>query len=833
MTNRSRSREANNVMNLRQRDGGILRRRLTSDKPPEDIAIRFLQKLRYHGPWVLSAIVPDDTITTFTAKTPEEVREFVKKYNGKRNLYYTVNLVRRAMDSKPKKTDIAAVEYLHADFDPRDDERPEQAKQRYQENLAKHGLQPTMLVNSGNGFNALWRLSAQIPPDRFAEVEACNLALVKALGGPPGTQNVDRILRLPGTMNLPTERKRKAGRGKCHTGIVALNDLTYTLDQFLQNAVPVRRRLRETTPKGTSPSASSHSPDEKRLHEARLPPKLLHLVRSGIESPHRSDQFFRAVAWLKRLGWHVEAISTLLGRYPDGIAAKYAGRLSTEVERAFGKADDDKADKADGKDEDGGKQTDVLIALAQDADLFHTDDAVAFASIEVDGHWETWPVRSSGLRLWLLHRYYRKTKGAPNREAMNGAVGVLESRARFDGQCHQVHVRTAGHDGRIYIDLCDDKWRAVEIDTRGWRLVDRPPVRFTRGRGMLPLPQPVEGGTVHDLRRFLNIKNDSDFVLVISWLIATLRDHGPYPILTIRGEEGTGKSTLVRCLRALVDPNKVGLRALPREERDLYIAAGNGYVLAFDNVSALSPWLSDALCRLATGGGFATRALYTDQDEVLIVATRAAILNGIEDFVARSDLADRCIFIQLRPIAAGDRRAEAELNAEFEAKRPAILGALLDAMVHGLRQLPTIRLENPPRMADFAKWAMACEDAMFETGAFTDAYRRNRRAAVADVIDADPVADAVRRFMSTRSEWTGRAAALAEALEKLVGEKVAKSKAWPDNPRALRARLQRVQSPLRKIGAVITFVPGGRRNIIRISGTAPRPAPTARDVQRG
>jgi hypothetical protein len=209
---------------------------------------------------------------------------------------------------------------------------------------------------------------------------------------------------------------------------------------------------------------------------------------------------------------------------------------------------------------------------------------------------------------------------------------------------------------------------------------------------------------------------------------------------------------------------------------------------------------------------------------VLIDATRALILNGIEDFVARPDLADRTVFINLTPIANRERRVEAELHAAFEAKRPAILGALLDAVAHGLRSLPNIELDTLPRMADFAKWATACEGAMFAPGSFEEAYRRNRKAAVVDVIEADMVANAVRTFMRTKEEWSGTAAALGEALEHVVGEKHAKSKAWPDNPRGLRARLQRAQAPLRKIGIVVMFDPTSRKHAIRITNANPAPA---------
>lgn len=464
----------------------------------------------------------------------------------------------------------------------------------------------------------------------------------------------------------------------------------------------------------------------------------------------------------------------------------------------------------------GPTQVEAVLALAADAILFHTDEKMAFAEIEVDDHVEIWPVRSSTFRHWLHHRYFKKTRSAPNREAMTTALSTLEAQALFEGECQRVYTRTASRKGLIYVDLCDERWRAVEIDERGWRVVNTPPVRFIRARGMLPLPTPVRGGSVHDLRHFINIKSDDDFVLLVSWMVAALRDRGPYPILVVRGEEGTGKSTLVNCIRALVDPNKVPLRTLPRDERDLYIAAGNGYLLTFDNVSTLPQWLSDALCRLSTGGGFATRQLYTDQDELLITVSRAAILNGIEDFVARSDLADRCIFLSLAPIASRDRCDEEEMKASFESERPAIFGALLNAIVFGLRELPTVRLESLPRMADFAKWATACEGWTFEEDAFAKAYSRNRRRAVGDVIEADPIASAIVLLMRRDAEWEGRSAELLSELERIVGEKVAKSRSWPDTPRGLRARLQRVQAPLRKVGIVVIFAPEQRRNFIRL-----------------
>src|SRR5262249_30438334 len=159
----------------------------------------------------------------------------------------------------------------------------------------------------------------------------------------------------------------------------------------------------------------------------------------------------------------------------------------------------------------------------------------------------------------------------------------------------------------------------VEIDANGWQVVDQSPVKLRRAKAMLALPFPVEGGSVDELRPFLNVA-DEDWPLVLAWLVAALRPTGPFPVLCLNVEERSAKSTTTRLLRSLIDPNTAPLRAEPRENRDLAIASNNGWVVALENVSYLPPWLSDALCRLSTGGGFATRTLHTDEDETIFNA---------------------------------------------------------------------------------------------------------------------------------------------------------------------------------------------------------------------
>jgi hypothetical protein len=458
------------------------------------------------------------------------------------------------------------------------------------------------------------------------------------------------------------------------------------------------------------------------------------------------------------------------------------------------------------------KTADILIELSAKAEeLFHTPDGTAFASIPVDSHLENWPVRSKGFRRWLTREFFLRTSSAPNSDAIQSATNVIEARAHYDGKQQPVHIRVGACEQRLYLDLADARWRAVEIDENGWRVIDRAAIAFRRAAGMQALPEPVSGGSINDLRGFLNVEknkdDDPDFVLAVSFVLATLRDRGPYPVLCLAGEHGSAKSTFTAVLRRLIDPNSAPLRALSREDRDLFIAANNAHLLAFDNISNLPDWISDTLCRLATGGGFATRQLYSDQDEALFDAMRPIILNGIEDIVGRPDLADRSLFLDLKSIAEDKRKPELTFWNDFERAHPRILGALLDGVVHGLQKLPSTRLKKTPRMADFALWATACETAFWQSGTFSQAYDRNRQDAVGTVIEADLIASAVQSFIAKQpgTEWHGTSAKLLGALKMAAGEDQTKLREWPATPRALSGRLRRAAATLRKVGVEITF----------------------------
>ena len=223
---------------------------------------------------------------------------------------------------------------------------------------------------------------------------------------------------------------------------------------------------------------------------------------------------------------------------------------------------------------------------------------------------------------------------------------------------------------------------------------------------MRPLPVPEAGSLIEELRSFFNMSDD-DYTLTTAWIITAFRERGPYPILIIGGEQGSGKSTAARMIRSLVDPSRAPIRSASKDERDLFISASNSWVLAFDNLSAIPAWQSDALSTVATGGGLATKLLYTDADEMIFEAQRPIILNGIPFLADRPDLAERAFVRPLQDNIRCRQIPEDELWQRFDDAQPRMFGAICDALSAALRRYPEVRRATHPRMADTMKWVTA------------------------------------------------------------------------------------------------------------------------------
>jgi hypothetical protein len=240
------------------------------------------------------------------------------------------------------------------------------------------------------------------------------------------------------------------------------------------------------------------------------------------------------------------------------------------------------------------------------------------------------------------------------------------------------------------------------------------------------------------------------------------------------------------------------------------ISAANSWMLAFDNLSQIPAWLSDLLCRLATGGGMAIRTMYQDMDETLFQATRPIILNGINAVTSEPDLTDRAITIPLATISETDRQTESSILERFDLVKPQIFGALCQAVSVALKNIPTTKLARLPRMADFALWATAAEPAYCQPGEFMAAYAGNRQSAIDESLAASPVMDAVLKVTDEPGflQWEGTPSELLELLNEKAGEKIQRSKSWPKEPNQLTRKLNKGAPQLRSRG--ITFQLSGK-----------------------
>lgn len=461
-------------------------------------------------------------------------------------------------------------------------------------------------------------------------------------------------------------------------------------------------------------------------------------------------------------------------------------------------------------------QRDKLIALTDTCEFWHDAYRTAYATFGVNAHHEHWAVRSREFRMWLSGIYYKTYIEGLGGQVLEDGIRILEARAVNDGPECEPFLRVGRAGGKLYLDLCDQHWSAVEIGPSGWQSIAAPPVKFLRSASSRRLPEPEAGGMIEELRRFINVSDD-DFVLVVAWLVAALRDRGPYPILVANGEQGAGKSIFSRMVRSLVDPSAAPIRAVPKDDRDLVVSAGNSWILAYDNLSKVAGWLSDAFCRLATGGGFATRMLHTDREESIFEATRPVMINGIPLLTERADLADRALTIHLQAVSETERRTEDEFWTDFEAVRPRILGALLDAASMALRNVSDVKLDRVPRMADFAKWCTAAEPGLgWDKGSLIAAYQRNRRDVSESAFEADTVAVAIRdlvvarypegREVSPTLWWTD--------VSSYVSDGIKKQRSWPGSAQAFSNRLLRAKPLLEGKGFVIQFKHSTTRAIV-------------------
>jgi hypothetical protein len=468
-----------------------------------------------------------------------------------------------------------------------------------------------------------------------------------------------------------------------------------------------------------------------------------------------------------------------------------------------------------------------LVSQIPGVTFFHNEVNEAFVAFEREDKPGTLKVRSHEFKLMMTELYFDETGKAPSSEGINQALGVLEMMSLRRGEQRQLELRVAKEEGRFFYDLGDPTWQAVKISADGVAIVDRPPLVFNRTKSIAAQVKPDFSGRLSLLRNHFSLANESDWLLLLIYIISCFIPGIPHPILVVSGEKGAAKSTMIRMIRSIVDPSPRAIVTMPTSIKDLALNLANSYMPSYDNLDSLSAQKSDLLCTAATGGGFPKRMLYTDSEEIIVQFLRCVTLNGISVVASRSDLLDRSIVIQLQRIEDEMRKEEREVWEAFERDKPLILGGALRVLSGAMKIYPDVKLPKLFRMADFTRWGYAIAEAAEVEGggeAFLQAYEANIERANTEAIEAHPVAAAVIALMErlevkqqTR-KWVGSVSELLDTLERVtITERInTRNKLWPKGAHVLSKRLAEVKSNLEKRGILFDIRNAGHSKEVTI-----------------
>ncbi|HBC00731.1 MAG TPA: hypothetical protein DC032_09150 [Pseudomonas sp.] len=444
--------------------------------------------------------------------------------------------------------------------------------------------------------------------------------------------------------------------------------------------------------------------------------------------------------------------------------------------------------------------------------LFHDLNRVVFCQDRSSG--EVFTLDSQQFRDYVQAGFYQAKGYSLREQSIREAWGTLAGLGRFQGPQLTVNLRTAVADGDYYLDLAaPGKSQTVRLRPGCWNIVGNPEAMFIRPDSMQPLPPPVGGASIEPLWRVVNIPPQAR-LLVLTWLIDSLRPDTPYPLLELIGEHGTAKSATQEVLRCLLDPNVCNLRGAPRAVEDIYVSARASAILSYENISHLPASMQDALCVVATGGGYAKRKQYSNFDESVIDVKRPIILNGIAASVTAQDLVDRTISVELPVIV--ERREITEVWREFQQLAPSLLGALLDIAAKALELLPTVQLppEHRPRLLEYTRLGMAVAQVMGEKPeVFLREFGASRQESLLRTIDASPVAMAIQELMNDHPDGvTGSVKQLLLILEKY---RLAGCDSWPRSPKGLGDAMRRAAPALRQFGIHCRCLGKGSGGVVR------------------
>lgn len=687
-------------------------------------------------------------------------------------------------------------------------------------------LPPSAIVDTRNGLQPYWYISVDdVTKDTVTRCRNVIISISQwAVGYGSLGDKVDDIvhlLRVPGYFHNKSDPYM--------VRVLTETDITYSLSE-LEEAFPYHEPRKKSPPSSTRAKVSDslmervNSLDirdvvvrawEHKGHTASFD-KDNHLVVDGVLT----------ASFANREGGNF--IATSSAEYPaKGNAVTYVAE-TLEIPRKeayawivemFKLRELDKIEKNSPEQlplaQDTQANTLIKIVMEHPHTILFTDQyRVPYIRLFVDNHLEILPCDSKRVLQWLTRAYYEQKKAPAQPTSVKTALDVIAAQASFSAPQFTLSNRVAEHQGDIWYDLGDESWNAVHITKEGWTCTENSPTLFRRFSHTAPQKYPIVGGSVKKVLDFVNITDDDTQLLFLVYLTACFIPGFPHPVLYIHGPQGSAKSTLSKIVRRIIDPSYIEVLSLTNRTEELVQQLAHHYFLFFDNVSHIPQVTADTLCRAVTGGGFAKRKLYSDDDDVIYYIRTNIGINGINISSTQPDLLERSLLLELKEMDSSVRKEERRLMAEFEIALPAILGGAFDTVSRAMSMRPQVHVERPPRMADFTLWGAAIADALgYGQERFVTAYRNNIESQKEEALHGSIEAGLILEILSVDSYWTGTPSELFDRIHRCAEEHGINRRLLPQSPASMTRKLNTLLSTLKNAGVQMVEKKGKERRI--------------------
>ena len=746
----------------------------------------------------------------------------VERYNGQHDIYVTINPINPALLSRSRNrlqqrvkqttadSDIARLKRILVDIDPvrasgissstEEKKAALELLKEIRQDLIELGFPKPIVCDSGNGYHLIFAIDFENIAENVQLVKQFLAALdflysTEKVLVDTTTYNPSRISKLYGTMACKGDDSpdRPHRWSKIIKVPEVINPVTVEQIQSIADQMPKLKK----------------KPSKRKKQGTELIDMEAWLKKYDLEVALKAPFHNNATKYiLQDCPWNSDHTnqSAYVIQFENGAIAAGCHHNSCQNEnwQTLRKLFEP---EENGDTAGESNQSDNMIRLAKDCKYFQSDAGEPHVAVMIKGHWEVMEVKSQRCKLYLTKLYYEETDSAPDGDALNRVLKVLEMKAVFSENQWKLQRRIAKVGNVYYYDLCDPNWRTVKINQEGYLIEENPPILFTRSKNM---NQQVEPDSIigpqhltYLITKHFQFKKEEDTILFTTYLVCCFLPQIAHAILVLFGEKGAAKSTTMRMIKRIVDPAKQDLLSMPTSKEDLAIVLSNNYMPCFDNLDSLSAQKSDILCMAATGGAFSKRTLYSDSDETILSFKRCVGLNGINVVATRPDLLDRSIVLELERISKTERKTEKMIWQSFEEDMPQFLGAIFNTLSQAIPLYDSVEIDQVGRMADFTYWGYAIAEVLgIGGGAFLKAYLRNQDQANEEALASHPVAAGVMALMKGRKQWAGSVSALLRELENMAdNERInTRVRTWPKDPSVLSKRLKEVKSNLEEIG---------------------------------